>query len=234
MNVYLIRHGQSHVNLVDWQEGNLDVGLTELGQRQVAALAEYLRTHLKTPHAIYASTMRRAKETAEAVAAAFDLPIHYDDRLREVGNNRLDHSPWPNDALPRDYVDFLGSERPFSAVVKDVEMGESWMHFRMRVGLFLEEMADQHHRKYASAPDASGAPGPVQGDTIVAVCHGGVLEAALSHVFNTGHSQHSEVWTHNTAITRLEYVSGPARNKWCVHYHNRVTHLLEVESEIFV
>jgi probable phosphoglycerate mutase len=205
-----------------------------LGQRQAAALAEHLRTHLGTPDAIYASTMRRAKETAEAVATALNCPIQWEDRLREVGNNRLDHSPWPNDDLPRNYVDFQGSERPFSAVVKDVEMGESWMHFRMRVGLFLEEMADRHHRQYASASDAADASEPVQDDTVVAVCHGGVVEAALSHVFNIGHSQHNEVWTHNTAITRLQYLSGSTRDKWVLHYHNRVIHLQGVEQEIFV
>lgn len=234
MNLYLIRHGQSHVNLDEWREGNLDVGLTELGQRQVAALAQYLQTHLDAPDALYASTMRRAKETAEAVSAALDCPIRYDDRLREVGNNRLDHSPWPNDNLPRDYVEFLGSERPFSAVVKDVEMGESWMHFRMRVGLFLEEMAERHPRRETHALGPSIGPERVDSDTVVAVCHGGVIEAALSHVFNIGHSQHCEVWTHNTAVTRLQYISGPTRNKWSLHYHNRVAHLRDVEREIFV
>lgn len=38
MHLYMIRHGQSHVNLPDW-DGGFDEGLTELGQRQAAAQA---------------------------------------------------------------------------------------------------------------------------------------------------------------------------------------------------
>ena len=41
MHFYLIRHGQSYVNLSDWA-GHLDAGLTELGKRQAAALAAWL------------------------------------------------------------------------------------------------------------------------------------------------------------------------------------------------
>lgn len=46
MHLYLIRHGQSFVNLEDWSGGNQDVGLTELGQRQAAALAAWLPARL--------------------------------------------------------------------------------------------------------------------------------------------------------------------------------------------
>jgi hypothetical protein len=41
MHLYLIRHGQSYINLKEWQEGNVDAGLTELGQRQANALAAW-------------------------------------------------------------------------------------------------------------------------------------------------------------------------------------------------
>ncbi len=32
----------------------------------------------------------------------FHLPLRYEDSLREIGNNRWDHSAWPNDDLPRE------------------------------------------------------------------------------------------------------------------------------------
>ena len=47
MQLYMIRHGQSYVNLKDWEGGNVDAGLTELGQQQAAALAEWLPTELE-------------------------------------------------------------------------------------------------------------------------------------------------------------------------------------------
>ena len=106
MHLYFIRHGQSHVNLPDWEHGNTDEGLTELGQAQAAALANYLPSEIPVIDALYASTMLRTRETAQAVADAYGAEIHFDDRMREVGNNRWDHTPWPNDALPKDYVGF--------------------------------------------------------------------------------------------------------------------------------
>ena len=63
MHLYLIRHGQSYVNLPDWDSGNVDEGLTELGQQQAAALAAWLPGKLPQVDVIYASTMKRARET---------------------------------------------------------------------------------------------------------------------------------------------------------------------------
>ena len=162
MHLYLIRHGQSHVNLEEWESGNTDEGLTELGQRQAAALAKWMPARVPEPNAIYASTMRRALETAEFLAGAYDMPLKFDDRLREIGNNRWDHSAWPNDELPRDYADYWASERPFSTVTPFIEGGESYVHFRTRAGLFIEELVDKHID-----------------DVVIAVCHGGIIEAAF-------------------------------------------------------
>ncbi|MFW6185022.1 MAG: histidine phosphatase family protein [Chloroflexota bacterium] len=208
MYLYLIRHGQSHVNLESWNNGNTDEGLTELGKQQAAALAEWLPQEVPDVHAIYASTMRRARETAEAVAGAYEASIVFDDRLREIGNNRLDHSPWPNDALPPEYADFWSSERPFAPVTPGVDGGETMMHFRTRVGLFIEEMTQRHTN-----------------EIIVAVCHGGVIEIAFDHIFNVGAFRHCEVHTHNTGVTCLQYVNHPRREAWRLIYHNNIAHL---------
>lgn len=224
MHIYLIRHGQSYVNLPEWEHGNTDEGLTDLGKEQAAALARQLPREVPQIDALYASTMLRTRETAEALARAYGCTVVYDDRLREVGNNRLDHSPYPNEMLPNEYADFWGSARPFSALVKDVDGGESWMHFRMRIGLFLEEMVERHY-PLADGSDAADA-------VLVAVCHGGVIEATLNHVFNIGHNQHCEVGTHNTGVTYIQYVNHPERETWRLRYHNRVDHLRGIEEGI--
>jgi probable phosphoglycerate mutase len=213
MHLYLIRHGQSYVNLAEWTEGNMDEGLTELGQRQAMALATWLPTELPMINVLYSSTLRRARETAAPLASAYDCPIHHNDRLREIGNNRFDHTPWPDDALPRQYADFWASERPFSTIVADVEGGESLMHFRTRVGLFIEELVERH--RY---------------EVVVVVCHGGVVDAVFDHIFNVGPWRRCEVWDHNTGLTYFEYVEHPRRETWRLHYHNRIDHLREVEG----
>ncbi|PID87169.1 MAG: hypothetical protein CSB13_00765 [Chloroflexi bacterium] len=213
MHLYMIRHGQSYVNLPEWTGGNSDEPLTEKGQRQAAALAAWLPLHLSQVDAIYASTMQRARETAVPLAATYGLEINFDDRLREIGTNRADHTPWPSDSLP-EYGDFWGSERPFSPVTPRFENGESLMHFRTRLGSFLEEMTRRHPN-----------------EIVIAVCHGGVIELTFDHVFNVGPWRQSEVWAHNTGITHFEYIDHPRRELWRIHFHSRIEHLAQLRQE---
>jgi len=211
MHLYLIRHGQSFVNLKDWNGGNTDAGLTDLGQRQAAALAAWLPGCVPQIDGLYASTMCRARETAAPLTAAYGVEIRWDDRLREVGNNRSDHTPWPPESLPKEYSDYWASERPFATTTPMVEGGETFMHFRTRVGLFIEELVECCREK-----------------RIVAVCHGGVVEAAFDHIFNIGPWRRCEIWNHNTGISHFEYVEIPRRETWRLHFHNRVEHLAGV------
>lgn len=212
MHLYMIRHGQSYVNLKDWMDGNLDEGLTDLGQRQASALATWLVRELPDVDALYASTMRRARETASYVANAYGCETRFDDRLREIGNNRYDHTPYPSDELPKAYADYWASERPFATTTPLAAGGETFMHFRTRVGLFIEELVDC-----------------CRNQRVVAICHGGVVEAVFDHLFNVGPWRRCEVWDHNTGITHFEYVEIPRREVWRLHYHNRVEHLVGME-----
>ena len=208
MQLYLIRHGQSYVNLKEWDRGNTDEGLTERGQAQAQAMAAWLPTQLPSIDVLYASTMRRTLETAAPLSEAYGLEIITDDRLREIGNNRNDGTPWPNDDLPKEYADFWSSEQPFASVTPERVGGESMLHFRTRVGAFLEDIVPRH-----------------RDEVLVAVLHGGVMEMVIDHVFNIGAWRRCEVLTRNTGITHLEYVAHPNREIWRMHFHNRVDHL---------
>ncbi len=212
MHLYLVRHGQSYVNLKEWTGGNQDTGLTELGHRQAAALGAWLPDRLPLIDVLYASTMQRAQETAAYLALAYGIDVVSDDRLREIGNNRADHLPWPSDDLP-EYSDYWGSERPFASVTPAREGGESLMHFRTRVGAFIENMIERHRDQ-----------------TVVAVCHGGVIELIFDHIFNIGPFRRCEVWCKNTGVTRFEYVEHPRRETWRLHDHSRSDHLLGVDA----
>jgi broad specificity phosphatase PhoE len=208
MHLYLIRHGESHVNLADWEGGHVDASLTKLGQKEAAALAAWLPRHLPQIDALYTSTMRRALETTAYLVEAYGQPAREDDRIREYGNNRLDHTPWPSDELPDTFADYRPMARPFAPITAMMDRDESWMHFRTRVGSFLEEVVERH-------------PGQV----VVAVCHGGVIQGTFDHIFNVGPWRRCEVWNRNTGITYLEYVNHPGREVWRLHYQNRVEHL---------
>lgn len=211
MHLYFVRHGESYVNLKEWSGGNSDEGLTPLGQRQAEALGAWLPGELPALDVLYASTMRRALETAAPIARAYDLPITPDNRLREIGNNRLDHTPWPNDDLP-EYGPYWGSERPFAPITPTRPDGESLMHFRVRVGQFVEEMIEKHRTQ-----------------TVMVVCHGGVIELAFDHMFNIGPFRRCEVWSKNTGVAYFEYVEHPLRETWRLHFHGRVQHLHDLD-----
>jgi probable phosphoglycerate mutase len=213
MQLYMIRHGQSHVNLRDWTGGNVDASLTELGQQQAAALGEWLPGEIEKIDVLYCSTMQRARETAAPISTAYNIPIELDDRLREIGNNRLDHTPWPGDDLP-EYGEFWGSERPFHSITPTRKGGESLMHFRIRVGAFIEDLIERH-----------------QNETVVVVCHGGVIETVYDHLFNIGPWRRCEVWTKNTAVTRFDHVQHPNREVWRLHYHARTEHLIGLRKK---
>ena len=207
MHLYMIRHGQSYVNLPDWPGTNWDQPLTELGEKQANALALWLPQKLLAVSVLYASTMQRARETVLPLASAYGQPVCFDDRVREIGNNRFDHVPWATDDEPGEYSGVWASARPFAPVMKEPR-SETLMHFRARVGVFLEELLERHH-----------------GQKVIVVCHGGVIEFAFDHIFNIGPWRRCEIWTHNTGITHFECVEHPGREVWRLHSHDRLEHL---------
>lgn len=80
--ILLARHGESDWNQARRWQGWADRPLTERGREQAGALAERLA---EIPlDAVLASDLRRARETAEAVARAQGLDVVVDPDLREV------------------------------------------------------------------------------------------------------------------------------------------------------
>lgn len=81
----LIRHGQSHFNVVYGETrqdpGIRDPGLTPLGREQARAAAEKLAAHGISR--LVSSPYRRALETAEIIGRAVDLPVTVDVLVRE-------------------------------------------------------------------------------------------------------------------------------------------------------
>ena len=78
----LLRHGQTDYNVTGRMQGHIDSVLTEAGQAQAVAVApEVARLG---PDRLISSDLQRAVHTAEAVAAATNLPVKFDSRLRET------------------------------------------------------------------------------------------------------------------------------------------------------
>jgi probable phosphoglycerate mutase len=212
MYMYLIRHGQSYVNLESWEPDRreeLDAGLTPLGREQAHRLARWILEHVPEPAALHASTMRRARETAEILTEPLGKEIRFDPRLREFGNNRLNQEPYPEEALPEKYADFPLPQFPFASVTPTEPDGESYWHFRGRVGLFAADLLAQH-----------------AGEAVLVVCHGGVINACFDNIFNTGPHRRCEILNLNTSITLFEHREAGGSEPWRLHYQGRADHLI--------
>ena len=102
--VFLLRHGQTAWNAEQRLQGQLDVELDPVGQRQAAQLAQALAD--EDLAAIYSSDLQRAYSTALALARVVNLPVTQDAALRERGFGHLEgltyaevEELWPDDAL---------------------------------------------------------------------------------------------------------------------------------------
>ena len=85
--IIIVRHGQAEHNVSDLTGGWTDSGLTPLGARQAAAVAERLVYELRgTDVRLLSSDLKRARQTAEAIAETLGVEAAYSTDLREFNN----------------------------------------------------------------------------------------------------------------------------------------------------
>lgn len=210
MYLYLIRHGESHINLGNWDAlDTMDTPLTEKGIRQAAALRDYLKERETKADVLYASSMRRTQETAGYVSEGLGLPIVLDDRVRELACNYRDGTPVPSDLLPRTFHEYWVDREPIVPRTDAFENGENWIDFRNRTARFVEDMVQQHH-----------------GQTVYVVAHTGTISAILDNVLNVPIYRHCDLQTSNTGVTLIAYRPEHNGEKWNLMYMNRVDHLV--------
>ncbi|GAA1503815.1 putative phosphoglycerate mutase [Agromyces terreus] len=102
----LIRHGQTDWNAAGRLQGRTDIPLNDVGRAQARAAASAFSGGLW--QSVVSSPLGRARETAEILADALDLPIGgtYDELLeQEYGEAEGVHvaeiaSRWPDRAIP--------------------------------------------------------------------------------------------------------------------------------------
>lgn len=88
MKLLVIRHGESEADLLDVHEGRADFALTQRGHRQAEAISEYVAENFDISK-IYASTLTRAKQTAQHLSDKTAIPIIFDENLMEFNNGLL-------------------------------------------------------------------------------------------------------------------------------------------------
>jgi 2,3-bisphosphoglycerate-dependent phosphoglycerate mutase len=206
-DLYLIRHGEAVVNvqpIIGGMRG--DTGLTDRGRRQAQLLEERLRSDGMRADHLYVSTLPRALETGEYVARALQLPIQRDDELQEL-------RPGEADGLSVEEWRARFSGPDTSAVTDPFQEfspgGESWAGFLVRAGRALATLVARH-----------------EDQTVVAVCHGGVLEASFHLAFGVGGTGNKVGFAAlNASITHWRHQRGADRSEWALVKFNDAGHL---------
>jgi broad specificity phosphatase PhoE len=158
----LARHGQSVSNAARRFQGQRDVPLSPLGERQAEALGRALRRRVREVAAVYTSPLARARRTAEIAAAGLGRPLVAVADLREVSLGE-----WED--LTVDEVRARSGD-PFARWVRDPLAcpppgGEPLLAVQERVVGAIAAIAAAH----------------ADGEEVLVVCHGGVISAYLAH-----------------------------------------------------
>lgn len=181
--VLLIRHGRS-ADVVPGTPESADPPLHVLGVEQAQRLAARLAG--KQIDAVYCSHLSRARQTAQPLAGPRGLELVEFPDLEEI---RL--GDWGNGEFRR------------RAATRDPEW-VAWSLTGRWDGIPGCEGDDAFRARVAAVVDTLVARHP--GETIAVVCHGGTINAYLSHILGV----HRTMWltVENTSITPVRV--GPA------------------------
>lgn len=91
MKIYVIRHGLTELNKKGIINGHIHDALVPEGMEQARAAAQLIPQTVKR---IYASSLNRAKQTAEIINEKLNLPLTLHDDLKEVSFGNLDGTPF--------------------------------------------------------------------------------------------------------------------------------------------
>ncbi len=151
--IVLVRHGETDANRAGLLLGRADPPLTERGAEQAAAVAAVLRR--ETAPILFASPLRRARETAARIAETTGAPVAVDGRLIE-----LDYGDWDG----RPVADLPG------------ESGERWRTDPTFAPPGGESLAELHVRV---APFAAEALELARDHTVIVVSHVSPIKALI-------------------------------------------------------
>ncbi len=156
--IYLVRHGQTEWNVERRFQGQLDVPLSEVGEQQAEALADWLGRQPVQFGALYSSDLERAQQTAQPIGKRLGLVPELVPAIREIHVGE-----WQgllSAEVEQRYPEQLAQWRAHRFKVPG---GESIHEVQQRLALWYAEATAAH-----------------RGQAIVVVTHGMALTALLA------------------------------------------------------
>jgi 2,3-bisphosphoglycerate-dependent phosphoglycerate mutase len=186
-SITFLRHGESVGNVEERFQGHADFPLTEKGRLQARALAERWRAENLCFDRCFASPLLRARETAEIVTTALEVPLEFDPDWMEIDNGLVAGltEEQAEQVAPR--PDFM---TPYTRYGKT---GESRWEVYLRAGRAIQHILDRTPGNYLVA------------------AHGGILNMALYAILGIpvqANFSGPRFMFHNTTFTTLTYDAG--------------------------
>lgn len=182
LRLILVRHGQTDANLKRVLQGQSDGPLNATGLQQAERLARHLKDF--AIDRIISSPLRRAQETAAAVARYHGLPVQTDPRLREWDCGALDGVP--ADVFRKKLQEHNGPLSLFRP-----EGGETLVEVQQRAAEVLSLLTAAY-----------------QGQTVLVCSHGDFMRALMSLLHQITIEQASEIFFENASCSILELQAG--------------------------
>lgn len=185
--IYLVRHGENPANLKsEFSYKLVDYSLTPKGRLQAQQTAEYFKD--KQIHEIYASPLKRTRETAQIIADALDLPVTVVEEFREVNVGALEKQPPSIENW--ELHDRIVAEWFFGRHEVTFPEGENYLTLLQRMRSGLSQVI---HNKI--------------GKNIIVVGHAGIFTIPLRDICpNIDIEEITRRNPHNCSITELELI----------------------------
>ncbi|MBM4256312.1 MAG: histidine phosphatase family protein [Deltaproteobacteria bacterium] len=198
----LVRHGETTWNQESRWQGQADVPLSDAGRVQARLLAQRLLTEGRQFHAMYASDLSRAFETAEILGQTLGVPLSPDSGWREM-NIGVWSGLTTAEVMARHAVEWerlrAGEDLPRGG-------GETFAQFQGRLIQSAQLLAQRHN-----------------GEQIVIVTHGGAVRAFLLHCRNLPTTKFREIdKIGNTGVSEVTFA---LEGETIIHSVNDVSHL---------
>ncbi|MDQ2714760.1 MAG: histidine phosphatase family protein, partial [Chloroflexota bacterium] len=182
MKLLLVRHGATPNNLQERYTGQADVELSTLGEQQALAVGERL-AH-QTLDTIVASDLKRARDTAQAIAAHHALPVLEDPNLREIALGSWEGATFAEVAA------------------RDAALVSRWLADASDCAPPGGETATQVRERIVVALGSWQVRYPA--GTVLWVTHGGFTGILLCHVLGMDLSRRRQFRGDNASITELD------------------------------
>jgi Fructose-2,6-bisphosphatase len=204
-----VRHGESEGNKNEQFIGHGDVSLTEIGYKQAKMTAIYLDQY--PIDAIYSSDLKRAYQTAQAVADRRNgILIKREPNLREI-NAGL----WEGVRFDEIVTQYFDSYQLWMTNIGKAacDGGESFADLQQRVSLQVEKILEENREK-----------------TVLVACHATPIRA-MSCIWKKASLQEARSidWVSNASITIVDY---DENNVFELITYNYNQHLGELKTDL--